>query len=231
MAASLAIAVLAITKYRGNAFALSLAARTQGNVVPLIKPDPIVLNRCSRVLVESGMNLQGDLELIRAITIQNPETVVVILGCGESAENIAKLAEAGACGYVPAEADFEEMLAIVQSATKGEFICPSRINYKLFRRLAALALNRELCILQDAGLTTRERQVLSLLGSLSKEEIADRLCVSEDTIKSHLYRVRQKLTSNGGSAGFPLRCSLPLQAACALTFGHRTEGRFAYVEP
>src|SRR5579872_6825880 len=216
MATSLAIAVLAMTKYRGKAFALSIADRTQGPVVPLTRPDPIVLNRCSMVLVESAMNLQADLELISTITVQNPETVVVILGTGESAQDIAKLAEAGACGYVPAEADFEEMLAIVQSATKGEFICPSRINYKLFRQLAALALNRELCILQDAGLTTRERQVLSLLGlSLSKQEIADRLCVSEYTIKSHVHRVRQKLANKGESAVFAPRCALPTSSRFA----------------
>jgi DNA-binding NarL/FixJ family response regulator len=198
MATSLAIAVLAMKKYRGQALAQSIAERTRCHVVPLTKPDPAVLNRCSRVLIESDMNLQGDLELIHTITLQNPEAVVVVLGSGESAEDIAKLAEAGACGYLPADADFEEMLAIVQYAAKGEFICPSRVNHKLFRQLAALAQNRELCVLQVAGLTTRERQVLSLLrDSLGKREIADRLCVSECTIKSHVHRVRQKLAGNG----------------------------------
>ncbi len=198
MATSLAIALFAMKKYRGQALAQSITERTQDPVVPLTRPDPIVLNRCCKILIESDMNLEGELELIHTITVQNPDAVVVVLGSTESAEDIAKLAEAGACGYVPADADFEEMLAIVQSVAKGEFICPPRINHKLFRQLAALAQNRELCVLQDAGLTTRERQVVSLLGhSLSKREIADRLCVSECTVKSHVHRVRKKLANKG----------------------------------
>ena len=216
MVTSLAISVFTMKRYRGEALARSIAERTHGPVVPLTRPDAIVLNRCPRVLIESDMNLQDDVEVIRTITAQFPETVVVILGSGESAEDIAKLAEAGACGYVSAEDDFEQMLAIVQSAAKGEFICPSRINHKLFRQLAALAINRELRILQDAGLTTRERKVLSLLGhSLSKEEIADRLCVSEYTIKSHVHRVRQKLSNNGQSTLLVPKCLLPPQARFA----------------
>ncbi len=198
MATSLAIAVLAMKKYRGQALAQSIADRTQCPVVPLTRPDPVVLNRCCTILIESDMNLEGGLELIQTIRMQNPDAVVVVLGSAESAEDIAKLAEAGACGYLPADADFEEMLAIVQSAAKGVFICPPHINHKLFRQLAALAQNRELCVLQDAGLTTRERQVLSLLRqSPGKRWIADRLCVSERTIKSHVHRVRKKLANNG----------------------------------
>lgn len=198
MATSLAIAVLAMKKYRGQAFAQSIAERTQCHVVPLTRPDPAVLSRCCTILIESDVNLESLLGLIQTIAVQNPDVVVVVLGSAESAEDIAKLAEAGACGYLPADADFEEMLAIVLSAAKGEFICPPQINHKLFRQLAALAQNRELCALQDAGLTMRERQVLSLLRhSLGKREIADRLCVSECTVKSHVHRVRQKLANSG----------------------------------
>ncbi len=207
MATSLAIAVIAMKKYRSEALAQSIIERTQDPVVPLTKPDPIFLNRCRKILIESDINLQGELELIQTIMIENPNAVVVVLGSTESPEDIAKLAGAGACGYVPADADFEEMLAIVRSAAKGEFICPPRINHKLFRQLAALAQYRELCVLQDAGLTIRERQVVSLLGnSLNKREIANRLCVSECTVKSHVNRVRKKLAEN--DSRFKPSCAL-----------------------
>ena len=197
MATSLAIAVFAKKKYRCEALAQLIAKRTQELVVPLTRPDSIVLNRCRKILIDSDMNLQSELELIHTITVQNPHAMVVVLGSAESAEDIAKFAEAGACGYVPADADFEEMLAIVLSAARGEFICPPRINHKLFRQLATLAQNRGLCV-QDAELSIRERQVVSLWGhSLSKKEIATRLCVSEYTVKSHVHRIRKKLTNHG----------------------------------
>ena len=126
MATSLAIAVFAKKKYRCEALAQLIAKRTQELVVPLTRPDSIVLNRCRKILIDSDMNLQSELELIHTITVQNPHAMVVVLGSAESAEDIAKFAEAGACGYVPADADFEEMLAIVLSAAIGEFICPPR---------------------------------------------------------------------------------------------------------
>jgi len=220
MATSPAIGVFAMKKYGGQAFAQSIAERTRESVVPLTRLDPTVLNQCEKILVESEMHLQDELRLIRAIAGQNPEIVIVVLGSVESAEDIAKLAEAGACGYVPADADFEEMLAIVRSAAKGEFICPPRINFELFLQLAALAQNRQSCSLRDAGLTSRERQVLHLLDRfLSRREIANRLCVSECTVKSHVYRVRKKLANNvpAGQNQSPHRLkasSQPSQTSC-----------------
>jgi DNA-binding NarL/FixJ family response regulator len=198
MATSLAIAVLATKKYRGQAIARSIAERTQCAVVPLTTPEPDVLSRCCTVLIESDLNIEHQMELIHTIKMQNPDAAVVVLGSAESPEDIARLAEAGACGYLPANADFEEMLAISKSAVKGEFICPPQTSHQLCRQLAALAQRRELCVLQEAGLTTRERQVLGLLrDSVGKREIADRLCVSECTVKSHVHRVRQKLSNSG----------------------------------
>lgn len=192
------IAVLAQRRHSGEALALSIAKRTSRMVVALTGPDSSVLTSCSRVLVESDLHLESTLKLIREIKLAHPNVVLVVLGSSESEEDIAKIADAGACGYIPANASFEEMLSLLRTVRTGEFVCPPHITHALFSYLAALARNRRIGLLQSAGLTMRERQIAELSASyLSNREIADQLCVAECTIKSHIHRLRKKLNCSG----------------------------------
>jgi len=193
-ASSPAMAVLGTSKYRAEALALSLSAHTEQDVVPLTQPELSVLARTSTVLVELDMNLESALKLIRDITIQHPDATVVVLGLLESEVSIANLAKAGACGYVPADASFRELLSIIQSARKGEFSCPPHITHALFSHMAESARNRNMALLQASGLTMRERQIIEFLAQdLSNREIADRLSISKCTVKNHVHRLLRKL--------------------------------------
>ena len=193
-ASSPAIAVLARSKYCGEALALSMAAHTDQEIVPLIEAESSVLARSSTIVVELDANLESALKLIRDVATQHPDSVVVVLGLLESEESIVKLAEAGACGYVSASSSFREMISIVQSARKGEFNCSPHIAHVLFSRLAALARNRNLSLLQASGLTTRERQIIEFLAQdFSNQEIADHLSIAKCTVKNHVHHLLRKL--------------------------------------
>src|SRR5258708_31378204 len=119
-ASSPAIAVLATSKCRAEARALSISAQTQQSVVPWLDPDSSVLERASTVLVDLDTNLEAALKLIRGAVTQHPHIPVVVLGLLESQERIVELAQAGASGYVSPNASFEEMLSVVKSARHGE---------------------------------------------------------------------------------------------------------------
>lgn len=49
----------------------------------------------------------------------------------------------------------------------------------------------------NASLTTRERQVVKLYGKLSRQKVAERLGITEGTVKMHLKNARQKTASTG----------------------------------
>ena len=189
-----AIAVLATSKYRAECLALSISAHSEHDTCPLTKAESSVLARFSKILLDLDADLESVLKLVRDTTLRRPDATVVVVGLAESEEDVIKLAEAGASGYIPANASLQDVLAVIHSARQGEFACPSDVTYTLFSRLAELARNQDVEFCQVSGITIRERQVMELVAQdLSNKEIADRLCVSEYTVKNHVHHVLRKL--------------------------------------
>jgi DNA-binding NarL/FixJ family response regulator len=209
-----AIAVLATSRYRAEALALSISAHSEHDACPLTQAESSVLASCTKILVELDVNLESVLQLVRDTTAQYPGATVLVLGFVESEEGVLRLAEAGASGYVPADASFQDMLSIIQSARQGEFACTPEVTYALFSRLAELTRNQDVDSLLDSGITTRERQVLELLTrNLSNKEIANRLCVSPNTVKNHVHNLLRKLGVSGRSVAGRFRQRKALSAA------------------
>jgi DNA-binding CsgD family transcriptional regulator len=81
----------------------------------------------------------------------------------------------------------------------GESVCPGTLCAVLFRYFqsdtAAMpfaSVNRRL------GLSRREQQLVPLIAEgLTNKEIAGRFCLSEQTVKNHLYRMKHKLGAEG----------------------------------
>ena len=188
------ITVLGPGRYRTEALALSISAHTEQDIFALTEPESDILSESSTVLIEVGANVESAIQLVRHTTARRPDVSVVVLGLEESEDIIAKLAEAGASGYVSANASFEEMLSIVHTARKGEFACTPDITYVLFSRLAELARGEVVRDLQTSRLTIRERQVLALLTQgLSNREIGDSLSISAVTVKNHVHHLLTKI--------------------------------------
>lgn len=122
-----------------------------------------------------------------------PEISVVALGVRASEPEQLTCAEAGITGYVTADASLEELIAVIESAARGELICSPSLVRGLVRSLAALAAERAPAPPQ-APLTPRERQILALLEQhLSNKEIAVHLRIEVATVKNHVHKLLKKL--------------------------------------
>ncbi len=199
------IAVFATNRYRAEALSLSISAHSEHDAHALPEASTRVLASFPIIVLELDTNLRFAVNLIHEVTALRPDARIIVVGSVESEECIVQLAVAGATGYVPAKASFQDMLSIIRSARKGEFACPPDLSYSLFRRLAELARNRDADFLLGSGLTTRELQILKLAAlNLSNKEIAERLCVSEYTVKNHVHHLLKKLGlhSRRGAAQF-----------------------------
>jgi two-component system nitrate/nitrite response regulator NarL len=148
-------------------------------------------------------------ETIRALA-ETPGIRVVALGVRETEHEVVAWAEAGASGLVPCDSSIDDLVAIVESVSRGETRCSPRMVAALFRRVADLASERS-AETAEAHLTPRERDILALIrDGLSNKEIAKRLCIEVPTVKNHVHNILAKLNvrRRGEAAAFARRMLL-----------------------
>jgi two-component system, NarL family, nitrate/nitrite response regulator NarL len=134
------------------------------------------------------------LGIVAAITRSAPATKIVAFAVHEEDElQIVRCVESGASAFVTCESSVEDLITAIESVARDELLCSPRIAATLGRRLAALATGNE-PLLDREALTSRERQVLGLIGDgLSNKEIGQHLSIAEATVKNHVHRVLKKL--------------------------------------
>jgi DNA-binding NarL/FixJ family response regulator len=151
------------------------------------------------VLLDVDM-LDFDAESFAKLVRQHlPRTRVLLLARYDEDSRIVAAMEAGAFGYILKDTDYADFLRIVRATARGEHIL-SPIMSDHFARTVPGALrqthdenNRLL-----SSLTDREREILACAAAgRSNKEIADQLCVSIDTVKTHLHHIYQKLSVDG----------------------------------
>ncbi len=188
------IAIVSAHRYRAESLALVLCQ--ESGCYPRVFPSSEVtaLARFPMILIEIDGVIEDALQLAHAVITRSPDAKVILLGLVESAESVVQLAEAGASGYVSPSTSLQELIAIMRSAQKSEFICTPAVAYTLFSHLAYLANMKGTELPRNAVLTARERQVLELISQdLSNKEIAARLSLSTHTVKNHVHRILKKL--------------------------------------
>ena len=128
-----------------------------------------------------------------------PDTKVLILSDHDEDARIVAAVQAGAFGYILKDADHTDFLRIIRAAHRGEHVLLPLVPER-FARSAIAAVGHaggiEKAILPN--LTDREREILACAAAgRSNKEIADQLCLSVDTVKTHLHHIYQKLSVNG----------------------------------
>ncbi len=124
-----------------------------------------------------------------------PRTRVVAFGVAAEADDGLRCAEAGAAGYVSADAPTSELVAAIISAAAGEFHCSPRFAALLVERVATLVGRGPARGALPARLTPREQQVAMLVDEgMSNKEIASHLGIGLSTVKNHIHHLLEKLS-------------------------------------
>jgi DNA-binding NarL/FixJ family response regulator len=137
------------------------------------------------VLMDVSMpNLDG-VAATNLIHERVPGAKVLMLSLHDGPEMVGKAVKAGIVGFVSKDVDLEELVRIIKAVHLGERLhSPFLADQRLSEGLDAIRL----------GLTLREIQVLRYLSEgENNAEIANRLCVSEQTIKKELASLFEKL--------------------------------------
>lgn len=133
-------------------------------------------------------------ELIHAFKSVNPDGKALVLTASGSTTSLARAVEAGAAGVLHKSLSVVDVIAAINRLQAGEHLISPMETIELLRLVAQQRERDRTAQAAIARLTRREREVLQALSSgLHDREIADRLNVSTETIRTHMVNILHKL--------------------------------------
>ena len=131
-------------------------------------------------------------EVCVALRREHPTARVVMLVADENDADLASAVRAGANGYLLEDCSTDELVEAVRVVADGGSLLSPAMAGRLLHEFATLVRRTDAD--ESATLTRRELEVLSLVAEgLGNRAIAERLFISENTVKNHLRNIHEKL--------------------------------------
>lgn len=162
-----------------------------------LKPDVVLLD------IQLG-DMDG-LEVTSKVKRQAPGVKVVLLTGFHNEEYIYRGFQVGASGYLSKDTSLERVLDAVRRAYDGDALLEPTTTTRIIREFERRGqqetgrreVRRDDSKREPVKLTPRENDVLALIADgLSNQEIAERLFISEYTVKTHISNLFRKLNIN-----------------------------------
>ena len=147
------------------------------------------------VLMDLSMPGVDGFTATRQITAELPEVRVVVLTASEDEGKLFEAIKAGAQGYLLKNLESEEFFTLLERVKNGEPALTPLLAKKLLQEFAHPSQAAATGSSDPDPLTEREIEVLKLLvdGVTSNRKLAQRLGVSENTVKFHIRNILDKL--------------------------------------
>jgi DNA-binding NarL/FixJ family response regulator len=138
------------------------------------------------ILMDIRMPGMDGIDATRLVTERAPDCKVLIFTAHSDRSLLARSFEAGAKGYILKEAAHQTVVRAIEKVAAGEgYVDPALVPAFLAARDQAELL------------TPREREILQLLADgLANTDVADRLFISQETVKSHVRHILTKLEAD-----------------------------------
>ena len=121
-------------------------------------------------------------EVCEAIRAETPRARILIVSSSSASEHVHRALKAGAQGYLLKDASPAALLSAIRDVLAGLRVVPPGVAQSLAERA------------YQSDLSPREREVIQLVvDGLSNKLIADRLSLTEATVKTHLTHIFEKL--------------------------------------
>ena len=147
------------------------------------------------VVMDIRMPVMDGLEATRRLAARDGDAVrVLVLTTFDLDDYVFEALRAGASGFLLKDSPPEDLLAAVHTVASGEALLAPAVTRRVIERFAALPPGRADLAARVTELTSREQEVLRLLGrGRTNAEIGAALVISEGTVKTHVAHVLAKL--------------------------------------
>ncbi len=159
----------------------------------------MVLERLPAVtLMDIGLPILNGIEATKKIKAQDPLRRIIMLTSHDDDRHIFAALAAGADGYCLKEAPAKQVVQAIKAVNEGAAWLDPGIASRVLRAIANGGKQKEECDnktpLPPSTLSTRELDVLRLVvDGRTNQEIADKLVLSVETVKTHMRHIMEKL--------------------------------------
>ena len=144
------------------------------------------------ILMDIQMPGINGIQATRQIVSKQPEIGVIVVTMYKDDDSVFAAMRAGARGYILKGADQQEMLRAIRAVASGEALFGPEIATRLVNFFSSPQANLPSQAFPE--LTSREHEVLELIAKgLNNQVIANRLSISEKTVRNHISNIFNKL--------------------------------------
>ncbi len=142
------------------------------------------------ILMDVTMPELDGVEATRQIKARQPEVRIVMLTMHADQDILAEAIRAGANGYLVKDCSTDEIASAIETVAGGETALSPRLAASMLAEVRRQDGQAE----AERVITKREEEVLQLIADgCSTPEVAERLYISQKTVKNHLASIYQKL--------------------------------------
>jgi len=148
------------------------------------------------VLMDIDMGRSNGIDTTQKVKASYPDVHILALTMHEEQDNIVRMLEAGASGYLLKNAGREELLAAIHTVVKGDSYFSNTVSATLLKVLTNLKRKSSSIPSNNNNtpLSNREIEVLRLIAQeYSNGEIAEKLFISVRTVDTHRRNILDKL--------------------------------------
>jgi DNA-binding NarL/FixJ family response regulator len=143
------------------------------------------------VIMDIDMPGMNGIEAVKIINQKFPKIMVLMQTVFEDDDKVFPAIQSGAHGYILKNARPEQIISAIYDVREGGSPMSPGIARKVLSRFQSMAIEQPK---SDYNLSTREKEVLALLvEGQPLKNVADRLFISYDTVRSHIKKIYEKL--------------------------------------
>ncbi|NLM13233.1 MAG: response regulator transcription factor [Epulopiscium sp.] len=146
------------------------------------------------ILMDINMPVLNGIEAVKRLREQKCPSKIIMLTIHNEIEYLLETIEIGIDGYILKDSDSEALITAIHTVYEGESYIQPNMAAQLVK-----AMNKEQIVPDEKSelknkLTSREIEVLQLIAEgLLNKEIAQKLCISEKTVKNHVSNIFRKI--------------------------------------